>query len=109
MRLAQRHSSRFARNEALARAVVRPAVVAKTAPLEVAAAAREAMAAALGPGRAPVVLHPGSSPGAAYKRWPAARFAELARVLALLGSARTQRLPDERKPARELLVVVEDD
>lgn len=82
VRLAQRHSSRFARNEALARAVVRPEVVAKTAPLEVAAAAREAMAAALGPGRAPVVLHPGSSPGAAYKRWPAARFAELARVLA---------------------------
>lgn len=81
VRLSQPRVSRFARNEALVRAIVGADAVPKTAPLEVAAAAREAMAAALGRGRAPVVLHPGSSVGASHKRWPVAHFGALARAL----------------------------
>lgn len=87
VRLARPRVSRFTRNEALVRAIVGADAVPKTAPLEVAEAARVAMSAALGRDRAPVVLHPGSSAGASYKRWPVARFGELARALAVDGES----------------------
>jgi ADP-heptose:LPS heptosyltransferase len=82
VRLARTRLSRFQRNEALVRAIVHGELAPRTTPLAVPAAAQRAMAEALGPGPAPIVLHPGSSAAAAHKRWPAARFGELARALA---------------------------
>jgi ADP-heptose:LPS heptosyltransferase len=97
VRLAQRPVSRFDRNEALVRSLVGPGTPRSTPPLEVAPAAREAMAAQLGDGLRPVILHPGSSAAAAYKRWPPHRFAQLARALAGEG----ERVLVSRGPAAQ--------
>jgi ADP-heptose:LPS heptosyltransferase len=83
-RLGARRLPRFARNLGLVeylgvRAVPLPS------PLRVSAAARRRVGEALGPGDAPVVLHPGTSPSTPHKRWPPARYAELARALAAQG------------------------
>lgn len=79
-RLTPERASRFDRNEALVRFLgVRAASAA--VPLLVDPAAREKIAVALGPGPAPVVVHPGTSAGTPHKRWPAAGYAALARAL----------------------------
>jgi len=79
-RLAPRRQSRFARNEALVRFLgVQQAVAAR--PLRASAASRARMAAAFA-GTAGVIMHPGSSAGAAYKRWTVSGYAAVARGLA---------------------------
>jgi len=78
VRLVRERVSRYERNQALVAAV--GAVAGATAPLEVAPSARAAVRASLpvSDGRPFVVLHAGSSAAASHKRWPVARFAELA-------------------------------
>jgi ADP-heptose:LPS heptosyltransferase len=79
-RLAPERISRFERNQALVGylGVLAPPAAA---PFRVDPAARVRIEAALSPGSAPVVLHPGSSDGTAHKRWPVAAYAALAREL----------------------------
>ena len=76
VRLVRERVSRFERNQALVEAV--GAVAGSTAPLEVAPSVRAAVRASLPDARPFVVLHAGSSAAAPHKRWPVARFAELA-------------------------------
>jgi ADP-heptose:LPS heptosyltransferase len=79
--LSPRRASRFERNAAL---VDYLGVRAAPAPLPFAvdSRARARMEALLAPGRVPVVLHPGSSDGTPYKRYPARAYAAVARALA---------------------------
>jgi ADP-heptose:LPS heptosyltransferase len=79
--LAARRLSRFARNLALVEFLGVPAAP-RPAPLRVPPEARRALAEALGPAPAPIVIHPGTSPGTPHKRWSAAGWAAVARGLA---------------------------
>ena len=80
-RLRDRRTSRYARNLALVRFLgVRAAPW--SAPLRVDSDARRRMLEALGPGPAPVLIHPGSSLATAHKRWSASAYASVARELA---------------------------
>jgi len=73
--------SRFERSQALVHHLgLHQAPAAR--PLRVDVAARSRMAAALGPGAAPVAMHAGSSAAAARKRYPPAALARVARGLA---------------------------
>ena len=73
--------SRFDRNDGLVRYLaISPEPVA--APLVVDPALQERVAKSLDPGPSPIVIHPGSSDHTHHKRWPAERFAEVARRLA---------------------------
>jgi len=76
VRPAARKLSRFDRNRALVDAVA-PYAPAAERPFRVDAAARARMAAA----PAAVALQPGTSAGTPHKRWPADRYATLARAL----------------------------
>jgi ADP-heptose:LPS heptosyltransferase len=81
-RLAPARVSRFERNEGLVRFL---GVGAKAAPLQalrVDPAASAAMRERLGPGPAPVAMHPGTSPASAHKRVQASVLAGAARALA---------------------------
>lgn len=79
-RIAPERVSRFERNEGLVRflGIETPASVR---PVHVDPASRDAMREQLGPGPAPVVMHPGTSVAAARKRLPPALFARVAREL----------------------------
>jgi ADP-heptose:LPS heptosyltransferase len=79
--LAPTRISRFERNAALVRflGVEQPP---EPSPFRVDPARRARFDAALGPGGAPVVIHPGTSDGTPYKRWAASGYAEVARTLA---------------------------
>jgi ADP-heptose:LPS heptosyltransferase len=79
--LAPPRQSRFDRNEALVRFL---AIDAKlpARPLAVPEPALAGIAAALGPGPAPVVIHPGTSDATPYKRWTPAGYGAVARALA---------------------------
>lgn len=79
--LAARRLPRFARNLALVEFLGVPAA-ARQAPLRVSADARRALAEALGPAPAPVVIHPGSSASTPHKRWSVEGWAAVARGLA---------------------------
>lgn len=83
-RLAERRVSRFARNLTLVEFLAVP-VAPQPGPLRVPAEARRAIAAALGQGPAPVVLHPGTSASTPHKRWSVAGWAAVARALAAEG------------------------
>jgi ADP-heptose:LPS heptosyltransferase len=79
-RIAPARVNRFERNEALVRflgAAAEPCVV----PLRVEPAAARRLREALGPGPAPIALHPGTSDATAQERFPPALFAEAARAL----------------------------
>ncbi len=80
-RLVPRRMSRFERNAAL---VDYLGVRAAPAPLPFAVdgRARARMEARLSPGRVPVLLHPGTSDGTPYKRYPVRAYAAVARALA---------------------------
>jgi len=85
-RVAPERISRFDRNEGLVRYLAvegRPAA----RPLRVEPALRAAWRERLGPGPAPIAIHPGTSAGAARKRFPTALFARVARELAAAGGA----------------------
>jgi ADP-heptose:LPS heptosyltransferase len=73
--------SRFERNAELLRflAVATPPALA---PLRVDPAKLARVAAGLGPGGPPAVLHPGTSDATPYKRYPVAAYAQVARALA---------------------------
>jgi len=76
--------SRFARNMALVDALWSEGRVTASddvALIRPAADARDRMARALGQSAGGVVLHPGTSPGTEYKRWPVDRYGALARAL----------------------------
>lgn len=79
-RLRARRLSRFERNLGLA-AFLLGEPHPDPRPWRVEAAARARVAAALGDGPAPVALQPGTSRGTPHKRWPAERYAALARRL----------------------------
>lgn len=80
-RLAPARASRFDRNEALVRFLgVNTPSAARV--LHVDPGAGERMAKALGPGPAPVAIHPGTSDHTPHKRWTAAGYAAVARTLA---------------------------
>ena len=80
-RLDPPRASRFERNAALVRFLgLEPRVAER--PLAVDAALRAGMAEALGPGPAPVVMHPGTSDRTPHKRWPPEAYAAVARALA---------------------------
>jgi ADP-heptose:LPS heptosyltransferase len=79
-RLGAAKLSRFERNLGLATFVLGE-VSADARPWRVDAAARARVASELGDGPAPIALQPGSSPGTPHKRWPAMRYAALARGL----------------------------
>lgn len=81
VRLARHPVSRFDRNDALVRAVVGDRARPVTRPLEIEPAWAGSIDTALGAGAAPVVLHPGTSRGAAHKRWPTSHYVELTRTL----------------------------
>jgi len=80
-RLATRRLSRFARNLALVEFLGVP-VAPRPAPLRVDGDARRRLGEALGPGPAPVVLHPGTSAHTPHKRWSVEGWADVARGLA---------------------------
>jgi ADP-heptose:LPS heptosyltransferase len=80
-RLAPARMSRFERNDSLVRYLGTPAPPAPQ-PLFVPREALERAAKALGPGPAPVVLHPGTSDATAHKRWTAAGYGAVAQALA---------------------------
>jgi ADP-heptose:LPS heptosyltransferase len=80
-RLHPRRASRFERNLALVRCLgLDPQPLPRPLALDPGRVRR--LAEALGPGPAPVVLHPGTSDATPHKRYPAARFATVARALA---------------------------
>ena len=83
-RLAPPRQSRFDRNEALLR-FLGSRVPLPAHPLEVPGPALERIAALLGPGPAPVVIHPGTSDATPHKRFSAAGYAAVARALAAEG------------------------
>ncbi len=108
-RLSHPHSSRFARNEALARFLAADAAAAPH-PFVVAAAAREWLRAALAPelrDRPFLLLHPGTSAHAPHKRWPADRFAALARRQTLPCLVAFGPDPEERAMARAVVAAAE--
>jgi len=80
-RLAPRLQSRFDRNDALVRylGVTEPA---PPHPLSVPELALARAKDALGPGPAPVVIHPGTSDATPYKRWTPVGYGAVARALA---------------------------
>ena len=82
--LAPLEQSRFDRNEGLLR-YLGSEVTLPARPLSVPKQALERMAEALGPGPAPVVIHPGTSDATPYKRWTAAGYGAVARALAADG------------------------
>ena len=73
--------SRFERNAELVRYLAVAAPPAP-APLRVDPARLARVAAELGPGGAPAVIHPGTSDATPYKRYPAEGYARVARTLA---------------------------
>ena len=73
--------SRFERNAELVRFLAVTAPPAP-APLRVDPARLSRVAAELGPGGPPAVLHPGTSDATPYKRYPVEAYARVARVLA---------------------------
>ncbi len=73
--------SRFERNLGLVEFLGLPESPAP-APLRVDPEARRRMGTALGDGDAPVILHPGTSPGTPHKRWGTDGWAAVARALA---------------------------
>ncbi len=83
-KLPARRLSRFARNLALVEFLGVP-VAPDAAPLRAGGDARRRLGDALGPGPAPVVLHPGTSPDTPHKRWSAGAWAAVARGLAAEG------------------------
>jgi ADP-heptose:LPS heptosyltransferase len=83
-RLAPPRQSRFDRNEALLR-YLGSDVGLPARPLAVPAETLARMAAALGPGPAPVVIHPGTSDATPYKRWTPEGYGAVARALAAEG------------------------
>jgi len=99
--------TRFERNAALVRFLgVETDDAAAGYRLDVDASRRARMRAALGGGDAPVVLHPGSSPGTPHKRWPAGHWAALAHALAAEGLrplVTTGPLPEERRCAEAIV------
>ncbi len=80
-RLAPPKASRFERNRALVE-FLGVAAPAAERPLHVAPQTRETLAKALGPGPAPVAIHPGTSDSTPHKRWSVAGYARVARALA---------------------------
>ncbi len=80
-RLSPRRQSRFDRNEALVRYLGLDQAM-EPRPLAVSPARLELARKALGPGPAPVALHPGTSDGTAHKRWTPEGYGALARALA---------------------------
>jgi len=80
-RLAPRRMSRFERNAALVRFLGAKAPPAPE-PLRVRSAVAAEVDAALGPGPAPVVMHPGTSDATPHKRWHVPGYAAVARALA---------------------------
>jgi len=83
-RLPPAKRSRFERNEALVRYLGIEAPL-PARPLAVPAAAVERIERALGPGPAPVVIHPGTSDATPHKRWTPAGYGAVARALAAEG------------------------
>ena len=83
-RVAERRTSRYARNLALVR-FLGVGASPWSAPLRVDGDARRRVLEALGPGLAPVLIHPGSSGATPHKRWSAEGYAAVARSLAALG------------------------
>jgi ADP-heptose:LPS heptosyltransferase len=83
-RLRTRRLSRFARNLALVEFLGVPAVP-RPAPLRADGEARRRLGEALGPGPAPVLLHPGTSAHTPHKRWTRDGWAAVARGLAADG------------------------
>ncbi len=80
-RLDPPRASRFERNAALVRFLgIEPRELPK--PLVVDEAVRARLAQRLGPGPAPVVMHPGTSDRTPHKRWAPGAYAAVARVLA---------------------------
>jgi len=73
--------SRFERNAELVRFLAVAAPPAP-APMRVDPAKLARVAASLGPGGAPVVIHPGTSDATPYKRYPAEGYGQVARALA---------------------------
>jgi 3-deoxy-D-manno-octulosonic-acid transferase/heptosyltransferase-1 len=73
--------SRFERNAELVRFLAISAPPAP-APMRVDPAQLARVAAELGPGGAPVVIHPGTSDATPYKRYPAEAYGEVAHALA---------------------------
>ncbi len=104
-RLSHPHTSRFARNVALARFLAADGAPAAR-PFAVAEAARgwlrEALPAELR-ARPFVLLHPGTSGHTPHKRWPAERFAELARRQTLPCLVAFGPDPAERDTARAVV------
>jgi 3-deoxy-D-manno-octulosonic-acid transferase/heptosyltransferase-1 len=85
-RVTPRRASRFARNAALVRFLGIAAEPA-AAPLRLSAGASVRVAAALGEGPAPVVIHPGTSDSTPHKRWTVGGYAQVARALAAASGA----------------------
>ena len=79
-RVGPRKVSRFERNRALLE-LVAPGARPAARPFRVDADARARFAAALGAGASPIALQPGTSAATPHKRWPAERFAAVARAL----------------------------
>ncbi|MCP5066250.1 MAG: glycosyltransferase family 9 protein [bacterium] len=73
--------SRFQRNEALVR-YLGVSESAMDRPLVLTEERVEHAAKALGPGPAPIAIHPGTSDATAHKRWTVQGYAEVARALA---------------------------
>lgn len=76
--------SRYRRNDALVRylGISEPAM---ERPLELAQERVELAAKALGPGPAPIAIHPGTSDATSHKRWSVEGYAEVARSLGAEG------------------------
>ena len=77
--------SRFRRNAALVTFLAGPAgeeMKPEAGAITLDPATRHNMADALAAGRHTVVMHPGTSAGTPFKRWPAERYSEVARTLA---------------------------
>jgi ADP-heptose:LPS heptosyltransferase len=81
-RLAPPPLSRFRRNAALVSYLGGAGTAPGAGTIPVDPATRQRIAKALDDGRGAVVMHPGSSAGTPWKRWPAARYADVARSLA---------------------------
>ncbi len=81
VRIEPRRGSRFERNAALVRFLGVEADPAE-APLRIDPGAVARVAAALGDGPPPMLVHPGSSPGTPYKRWLPSGYAAVIRALA---------------------------
>ncbi len=106
VRLRPRHLSRFERNAALVRYLGGDAPHAPPALLRSDSVERELRLTSLPSD--PVVIHPGTSPGTRYKRWPAARFGQVAERLREERGWRSVvtwgAVPGERQAAEEVVV-----